>query len=162
MFTFRATVKLRKRLRVAVPTEEAKPTTALGDWCGNLLYFGSRQLVLCTSERSLLSVVLAARGLGRRLLPDLQSAVAAVLDRIGVNQAAVAREIAEMRPMTLSKAVNRSVLGSMNDFAIGMAYRFEAVPDMPLLELALELGETPCSPLGYDSPTAVARRLLGT
>jgi hypothetical protein len=62
---------------------------------------------------------------------------------------------------SVGKPVSRSVLGSMNDFAVAMEYHLQVEPQVPLLDLALRLGKTPCSPLGYDHPMLVARRLLG-
>ena len=160
MFTFRGTTKLRTRLRIVASLDERPATTRLGDWYGNLLYFGRRQLVLCTSQRSLLSVVLPARGLGITLLSDLRQGLGTVLERIGVERAAVLRELGEMDSMRHGKAVDRRVLGSMNDFALGLDYRLYAEPDEALVDLALDLAETPCSPLGFESPIDVARRLL--
>src|SRR5258706_834415 len=50
------------------------PTSALGDWYVNLVQIGRQQVVLATSERSLLSVLFPARGLRQTLVLNLQAA----------------------------------------------------------------------------------------
>jgi len=160
VFRFRGTARLRKRLRVKLPAEEPETTTVLGDWYGNLLHFGRLQLVLCVSEKTLLPVVLPARGLSRGLLDELRIGAGAVLGQIGIPADSIKRELEEMGSLVHGKAVNRSVLGSMNDLAVGMEARLAGQTHVALLDLALGLGETLCSPLGYDSPTRVTSRLF--
>jgi hypothetical protein len=93
-----------------------------------------------------------------RALPE---ALAAVLAAIGVAEAAAKREQAEMREHVVGKTASRTVLGSMNDFAVAVEYAIRGSrPVESLLELELFLAETPCSPLGYERPMGVARRLL--
>jgi hypothetical protein len=65
-----------------------------------------------------------------------------------------------MQQAMVGKPLSRSVLGSMNDFASGLLYRLDDDPAEPLEQLALDLSETPCSPLSYESPRDAARRLL--
>ena len=55
----RCTQKLLRRLSLAASI--AGPTTRLGDWYANILFARPEQLILCVSERSLLSVVVPAR-----------------------------------------------------------------------------------------------------
>jgi len=160
VFTFRPTAKLAKRLGARPVPDHEPPTTRLGDWYGNLLRVGHHQLILCTSEKSLLSVVLPARDAKRTLSQTLPVAVASLLHALGVPQKRIGLEPQAMRMSVLGKPISRSVLGSMNDLAFGLICRLEATPEAPLEELALELAETLCSPLGYDAPRVVARRLL--
>jgi hypothetical protein len=77
---------------------------------------------------------------------------------------AVRREIAAMEPVTLAKAVNRRVIGSINEFAYQLFAYIEETSDP--LELALRLSDTPMSAIGvkstYGIPMDVARQLLQT
>ena len=160
MFTIRATQKLLKRLASKGVVERRPPTTALGDWYANLLRFGPMQLVLCTSEKSLLSVVVPARGVKSSLPEALREGVKAALVGLAVPSEAIDRELAEMSEVQLAGTLSRQVLGSMNDFAVAIEYRLHAEPNTHPSEWALWLAETPCSPLGYDSPRDVVTRLF--
>jgi hypothetical protein len=160
MFTLRTTQKLVKRMGGVSQDQPQPPTTALGDWYANLLRLGHRQMILCTSERSLLSVVLAARQVRVALVPELRSVVRQTLRAIGIPTAAIERELAEMESFSVAGTVSRSVLGSMNDFATAIEYRLLREPDTPLSAFAEWLAETACGPLGYDHPSLVAARLL--
>ena len=163
MITLRCTLKVRKRLRLAAtPSHLSPPTTALGDWYVNLVRFGRQQVVMATSERSLLTVLLPARELRQSLAPNLQSAVQQLLIALGVSPDTVSREIAAMQPAAFASAVNRRVLGSMNEFAWQLGGYLDRTGDA--LELARELSDTPMSAVGSKSrlgiPADVARELL--
>ena len=163
MITLRCTQKVRKRLKLTETTSDAPPpTTALGDWYVNLVRFGRQQVVMATSERSLLTVLLPARELRQNLVPNLQSAARQLITVLGIPREIVRREIAEMQPAAYASAVNRRVLGSMNEFAWQLGAYLDRTGDA--LELALRLSETPMSAVGsknrYGIPADVARELL--
>ena len=163
MVTLCCTQKVRKRLKLAAtPLGSSPPTTALGDWYVNLVRFGRQQVVMATSECSLLTVLLPARDLRQSLVPNLQWAVQQLLTILGIPPEAVSREIAAMRPAEFASAVNRRVLGSMNEFAWQAGAYLDRTDDA--LELARELSDTPMSAVGSKSrlgiPADVARELL--
>ena len=163
MITLCCTQKIRKRLKLAAtPPGSSPPTTALGDWYVNLVQFGRQQVVMATSERSLLTVLLPARDLRESLVPNLQWAVQQLLTVFGIPPEAVSREIAEMEPIAFASAVNRRVLGSMNEFAWQAGAYLDRTDDA--LELARRLSETPMSAVGFKSrlgiPAEMARELL--
>lgn len=163
MITLCCTQKVRKRLKLAAtPPGSSPPTTALGDWYVNLVRFGRQQVVMATSERSLLTVLLPARDLRQCLVPNLQWAVKQLLTVLGISPDTVSREISEMQPAAFASAVNRRVLGSMNDFAWQLGFYLSRTDDS--LELARRLSDTPMSAVGSKSrlgiPADVARELL--
>lgn len=139
-----------------------EPTTRLGNWYVHLVHFGHQQLVLATSERSLLTVILPARGLQETLEGNLRTAIGQLLNALGIPPEIVSRELAEMTPAAVAPATNRRVLGSMNEFAFHLGLRMERSSD-PLV-LALGLSDTPMSAVGsksrYGIPREVARELL--
>lgn len=163
MNALRCTAKLRKRIGLEALPEPGSGIAALGDWYAHLLTVGRQPLVLAVSERSLLAVVLPARDL-KNLARNFLHAVRERLARIGVDEAAVEREMACLQPLAFAATRSRSVLGSINDFVFQLKAR-AAHPlgrDWTPQSFEDELGEVPCSPLGYEHPVAVARRLLGT
>jgi len=163
VITICCTQKVRKRLKLAAtPPGSSRPTTALGDWYVNLVQFGRQQVVMATSERSLLTVLLPARDLRQSLVPNLQRAAQELLTVLGIPPETVRREIAEMQPAAFASAVNRRVLGSMNEFAWQAGAYLSRTDDA--LELARRLSETPMSAVGSKArlgiPADVARELI--
>jgi hypothetical protein len=70
----------------------------------------------------------------------------------------IAQEIAEMSNHQLTKTANRSVLGSMNDFAHLAEAHGTPKKAIDLLELSLRLAQTPCGPL-YRSHVSPDREI---
>jgi hypothetical protein len=160
VYTIRGTQKLLNRLGVRALSDRHSSTTALGDWYCKLVRVGPRQLALFTSDRSLLCVVVPARGLKTDINDRLSEGLGAVLRALSVAPAAISRELHEMREYEVAGTANRSVLGSMNDFAVAVQYRLDGRASLPLVALALELAGTPCAPLDYEFPAVVARQAL--
>jgi hypothetical protein len=145
------------------PPEPPPSTCALGDWYVHLVRFDRSEFAIATSERSLLTVLLAARGLRTGLAPNLRAAVGALLVALGVARELVAREIAAMEPTTFGRTTNRRVLGSMNDLAFQASVHIRRGDD--LLAISRHLAETPMSAIGpkrgdLGYPIEVARELL--
>jgi hypothetical protein len=130
----------------------AESTTRLGDWYGNVLQLGRRQHLLFISERSRLPVVMPIRE-GKRLAEAFPDAVCNVLDLVGVAAADIADERSRMSEIAFGRTRNRSLLGTLNDFAfmaqVGNARRSE--PETPE-ELMRFLSQTPILPLDGASP----------
>lgn len=82
MRTLRCTRKLLTRVPHATVPVLQPPTTALGDWYADLIIVKSRWLVLCVSEKSLLSVLVPARPLSSAL-PRFREAVDIRLRSLG-------------------------------------------------------------------------------
>lgn len=165
MITLRCTQKLLHRLRVAKPEEESlPPTNASGNWYANLVYVGRAQLVMATSERSLLTVLLPAVNLKKSLVPNLCDAAALLLGHIGVDAQRAAREIEAMREVQFGRTESRSILGSMNDLSRSLEWYLQGgiVP----IEAMLRFAETPMTGIAskgesHAYPGQVARSLLG-
>jgi hypothetical protein len=163
VITLCCTQKVRKRLKLtATPPGLIAADHRARDWCVNLVRFGRQQVVMATSERSLLTVLLPARELRQSLVPNLQRAAQDLLTVLGIPPDTISREIAAMQPVAFASAVNRRVLGSMNEFAWQLGAYLDRADDP--LELARYLSDTPMSAVGSKSrlgiPADVARELL--
>jgi len=153
MVVLRCTQKLLARLKQADNLPVVESTTWLGDWYGNVLQLGRRQHLLFISERSRLPVVIPIRE-ARNLITIFPDAVCDVLAAVGVPAANIAEERLRMSEVAFGRTRNRSLLGTINDFAfmaqVGSARRPEAeVPE----ELMRFLAQTPILPLDGASPT---------
>lgn len=113
----------------------------LGNWYVSLQHFGKLQLILATSEASLLSVVFPARDLRLTLARNLQAGLGGVLLALGVDDELITCEQHEMEQVAYATTTNRSVIGSMNQLGMFLGYELERTAD--LLSLALRLSHIP-------------------
>lgn len=157
MVVLRCTQKLLARLKRADNLPAVESTTRLGDWYGNILQIGRRQHLLFISERSRLPVVISIRD-GKRLAEVFPDAVCEVLSNVGVATTDIADERSRMSEIAFGRTRNRSLLGTLNDFAfmaqVGNARRPE--PESPR-ELMRFLSQTPILPLNGASPIELTR-----
>jgi hypothetical protein len=159
VLTIRCTRKLLKRLGAEAIVDPPSPTNRLGDWYANLVFVRHVPLIICVSERSLLPVIVEAKGassFGARF----REAARSVLQGIGAEPDMVGREVRAMGSFAIGVTANRRVLGSLNDLASLARFEIEDNSSIDLVTLAVKLAETPCSPLEYESPRTVSLALL--
>ena len=159
MLTIRCTRKLLKNLHAQGPAEGIHPTTGLGDWYANLLFTKRLRLVICVGERSLLPVFVEAKDRSSFAI-RFREQVRSVLECVGVPSYAVERETHEMTQVVLGVTVSRRVLGSLNDLALLSRFAIEGRSHIDLTSLAIEIADTPCSPIKYESPRSMTLALL--
>jgi hypothetical protein len=154
MVVLRCTQKLLARLKQSGDLPAIESTT-LGDWYGNVLQLGRRQHLLFISERSRLPVVIPIRE-GKRLAEVFPEAVCEVLTNVGVAATTIADERSRMSEIAFGPTRNRSLLGTLNDFAfmaqVGSARRPE--PETAE-ELTRFLAQTPILPAERRKPNRV-------
>jgi hypothetical protein len=158
----RCTQKLIRRLGRPVVHNPERSSTILGDWYTDILFTQPRQVVLCVSENARLPIVLLAREL-RTLDERLPVALGSVLKDLHVSQSAISRELAGMAAFGVARTASRSILGTLNDYAIAVTVTWALAekPGISLHQLSLNLCETPVGPLKYEHPGACAPRLFG-
>lgn len=154
-------VRDRLRLPPQLPAP-VQPSTRLGNWYVHLARFGHQQIVLATSERSLLTVLLPARQLRESIEISFHAAVAELLAALQLPAKIVSRELAAVQPISFAAASNRRVIGSMNEYVWQLGGYMTHTGDP--LELSMQLNKTPMSAVGsklnYGFPDEVARELL--
>jgi Domain of unknown function (DUF6933) len=161
MVVLRCTQKLLARLKQADNLTAVESTTRLGDWYGNILRIGRRQHLLFISERSRLPVVLPITE-SKRLGTVFPDAVCERLAFVGVTVEDIADERARMSEIAFGRTRNRSLLGTLNDYAF-MAQSVDArrtEPESPE-ELMRFLSQTPILPLDAASPIELTRTAFG-
>jgi hypothetical protein len=151
MVILRPTAKLQR----AIPLLAEPPggsDTALGDWYVKPFKVDYQPLLLLVSSRSLLAILTPARHVAT--LPErLSEIVAARLRRLGVAPDVLEAETAAMAPVHPSPTRDRSVLGTLVDFAksIPLFLPIRGWDETALPFLELRLGETPCRCAGRAS-----------
>jgi hypothetical protein len=162
MVVLRCTQKLLVRLKQSGEQPAVESTTRLGDWYGNILRIGRRQHLLFISERSRLPVVLPITE-SKRLSTVFPDSVCERLVIVGVTAEDIADERARMSEIAFSRTRNRSLLGTLNDFAF-MAQSVDArraEPESPE-ELMQFLSQTPILPLDGANPIALTKAAFET
>lgn len=157
MVVLRCTHKLLARLKHPAPAAAAVSTTRLGDWYGNELRLGRQQLLLIVNGRTRLAVLVPARD-ARRLSTVLPDAVSVRLAAIGVPAALIDQERQQMVDVVFARTDDRSVLGTMNDYAF-MAREIHVRGEAPetLEELMEFFARTPIMSLKGARPAGMAR-----
>ena len=163
MLSFCCTKVVRNRLRLAgTLPPPVHPNTRLGNWYLHLARFGHQQILLATSERSLLTVLLPACNRRETIETSFRASLAELLAELQVPAEAVSREIAALPPISYAAASNRRVIGSMNECIWQLGTYLTHTNNS--LELSMQLSKTPMSAVGskssYGFPDAVARELL--
>lgn len=158
MINLRCTKKLLQHLGQKPAREEAEPTSALGDWFGNVVVGPMGPLfILITNERSLISVVLRPDA---DVLGEFRRRVIALLRRLDLPKPLIERETFHLQQICIAKTNNRRVLGSMNDASfqaeVGL---FEARASVDEVEDGL--AENLYAMVGYQRPVELLRELLG-
>lgn len=162
MVVLRCTQKLLKRLKQTGDPTAVESTTRLGDWYGNILRIGRREHLLFISERSRLPVVIPIRET-KRLGTVFPDAVCERLATVGVAAVDIAEERSRMSALAFGRTRNRSLLGTLNDFAF-MAQQGnvnQVEPESPE-ELMRFLAQTPILPLDGASPIELTRAAFET
>jgi hypothetical protein len=164
--TFRCTGKVQRRLRLT-PARLAPPpaTPDATEWHCNVLTLARRPSYLVTHSLSLFTVLFPAAGAASpvALAAAVRQQIREALARNGYRPAEAAR-ILDAGPDQFCKATDRSVLGSMNDFAnmADWAAHDHQSADPALLALTADeqMNGAPMSMLGMDSPLDVLHLLL--
>jgi hypothetical protein len=159
MYTLHCTKKLLDRFKSAVAASSSQPTTWLGNWYATALFW-KPQVALLVNERTLLPVLMPLAP-ASTLAARFPHALETILVRHGASQAFIANEIAAMSEVSMAKTGNRSVVGTMNEFAcLAEGYR-EDMDTLDLVALSMRLADTPCGAIKHDSPERLVRELIG-
>ncbi len=164
VYTIHATKKLLDRVKqpLGLPVEE--PSTALGSWYATLLFW-KPQVALFVNERTLLPVFVPLAP-AATLVARFPDQLGRVLDGLGVPF--VLQEVGAMSEVSYARTANRSVVGSMNDFAFMADVARAHGQGDDLVALSVDLADTPCGPLrkGHGFPDreveAIVATVLGT
>ncbi|MFT4124850.1 MAG: hypothetical protein QM662_01300 [Gordonia sp. (in: high G+C Gram-positive bacteria)] len=154
MLIVRATKKLRDKIGGVPPGPHEESATVLGDWYANLLTWRRPHVILVNARTRVpvITPLAPAKGLAKRL-PDV---IADALLALGVERDFVDAERERMGQVRIAPTADRSVVGSMNDFAFLADHRRHQagndLDEVNLHELSKELAHVPCGPL-YKSHT---------
>ena len=159
---FRISAKLGKKIHLTPDQILPVDPNPYADWSANLFTVGRTQYVLVTNTISLYSVVMIGRGLRdeRSFRKGVTDCMSDVLRSAGHGSIFEKYIVPSMDDVRFSKALNRSVTGSMNDFIFQAKYEL-IEPELSLNEISFRLNESPMSYLDYGMPENVFQELSG-
>ena len=144
MVILRPTQKLKALLATRQPAPGGSDT-ALGDWYVNRLVLDRKPLLILVSSTSLLPLLVPARDV-QGLAGRLPALVGQRLYRLGIDAATIDAELHAMSLVTVAPTADRSVVGTMIDFASAVPYHLDpgALSEMTLPATEDWLAQTPC------------------
>lgn len=159
--TFRLSNKLAAKLRVSAKDSAPLDTNTFADWSAHVFAAGRVQYILVTNTPSLYSVVMLARGItdDGRFLGAVLSAMREYMSNDGtevIYRRFIAPAAAKVQ---FSKALNRSVTGSMNDL-VYHATMWLTRGGLSPFDTSFKLNEIPFAALHYRNPREVFEALV--
>jgi hypothetical protein len=130
--------------RPSVPADTPS-STQLGSWYATVLFWRP-QVALFVNAETLVPLLLPfapATSLLDRFVVGLDE----LLEHHAVSRPFIDAELSQLGEVRLAKTSNRSLLGSMNEFAYLADVDRHSAAVVDLLGLSLRLAGTPCSPL---------------
>jgi hypothetical protein len=119
MVVIRPTADLAKRMGTKLSAINKVSNNLLGDWYAIDIVLDHKQYILCVCENGRLPVVLKAAPYAS-FSDRLPFALSQVLQLINIPSEKRTEEINLTKDYVLAKTMNRSVLGSMNDFRFAL------------------------------------------
>ena len=155
----RVTAKLGKKIKHLPTATLPTDSNPFADWSAHLFTAERCQYILVANTPSLYSVIMPGRGITseKSLVRRMRLALREFLSIEGHDRTYWTIIEPALDTAVFSKALNRSVIGSINDLVFG-AQHFLAGNDMTLIEVSLRLNETPMSYLN-SNPRKVFRSL---
>ncbi len=144
MVFLRATQRVLKSLPQS-DLDECRSDTALGDWYVNRVLVDRQPLLILVSSESLLTILEPARSV--KTLPGrLGGLVANRLQRLGVDRHLIDLEIKAMKVVCVGRTKDRSVTGTLIDFAKTLPYYLpsDGWDARDLREAEDQFSQTPC------------------
>jgi len=166
---FRLTQKLATKIKAGTLKASALHQNPLADWSAHLFVADRTQYVLLTNTKSLYSTVCFGKGITSDVIFIDRSlgSIREFMETDGLVFACQQMIAPATASVGFAKALNRSVIGSMNDL-IGHAAMWLAEGELSPHEVGFKLNKIPFSCLtgpegrGYANPREVFRSLAMT
>ena len=140
------------------------PTSFLNEWYANLIRVDRRHMVVFVNGQTLMTVVVAAAGLGPdALVRELRSRFASLLTALEIDPHRVDEAISTMDPVVWARTTDRRVISSMNNICMELGYVFtvdRAKGFHDPLSGELYVARTPYKYIGHLKPVDIFRAFL--
>lgn len=146
MYSVHATKKLLDRMKEPIEAPVGEPTTNLGNWYANPLFW-KPQYALFVNERTYLPVLVPLAP-AATLLQRFHGVLATTLEAHGVSRTFIDAEISVMESVGLSKTKSRQLVGVLNELAFHANVLRGHERTTHELVIALELSHVPIGIMG--------------
>ena len=159
----RLSTKLATKLKVKTAGKLPLYQNSMADWSAHLFNVGRTQYVIITNTQSLYSVVVPGRGMidSSHFIEGVLACIRETMDADGLADVFDKQIAPAIEAVQFSKALSRSVTGSMNDMIFHAKAWLSEDSHSPL-ETSNELNDIPFSSLYYNKPRKVLQFLAGT
>lgn len=151
---FRLSQKLNARIKGGTLASLPLDENPLADWSAGLFLVGRSPYILVTNTKSLYSTILPGKGITDEmsLVERTSNSIREFMEADG-HRGIYERSVAPLLgSVQFAKALNRSVVGSMNDLAKMASFYLEA-GDLSLVEISSRLKDTPITGLKHAGST---------
>jgi len=144
MLVIRPTASLAKRMKIKLEPSFTESTTVLGDWYAIDMVLNRRQFILCVSAKSRMGVVINAAPYAN-FPARLIEVIPQMLKSFEIPREKIDQESNAMQEIVLTKTVDKSILGTLNDFRRHFEYMaaYGRIDLENLLALSLKITATP-------------------
>ena len=145
--------KLGTKIKIAPKAVLPLDANPLADWSGHLFTANRTQYVILTNTASLYSAIAYARGMTNdsQFIIRALAVIRETLADDGLEEAYLRMIVPETGTVRFSKALNRSVIGSMNDIVNHSKFFLWERGESPS-DVARRMNEMPLSMLKYSNP----------
>jgi hypothetical protein len=156
----RLSQKLATKIKTAPTRVLPLDENPLADWSAHFFIADRAHYILITNTASLYSTVLHGRGIASEdaFLSRGLSQIRECMTDDGLEFLYQQFVAPATRTVRFSKALNRSVIGSMNDLTLG-AKAWLSEGELSPYDVSFRLNETPMSALGYSNPREAVKSL---
>jgi len=166
MRIIRCTQRLLKELGISPIDIEASVSESegLGNWYANIIRLDRKKCLLFTNEKTLYTFLIP--GVLKRDLKNIKNEFVSNLifnlQNEGFGLEVVDRVRDEYKEIDFAKTASKSILGSMNDFALQYeVFLPEAgIEHVKILHLNQKINKAPMSAINYDHPIERLKNLL--
>lgn len=153
--------KLGTKIKVAPKAVLPLDANLLADWSGHLFTADRTQYVILTNTASLYSAISFARGITNdsQFIVGALAVIRETLADDGLEEAYLRMIVPETGTVRFSKALNRSVIGSMNDIVNHSKFFLWERGESPFA-VAQKMNDMPLSMLKYSHPLEVFSLLV--
>ena len=144
---FRLSQKLASKLKVKKLAELPLYENEYADWSAHLFTFGRVQYIILSNTKSVYSCLMIGKGITneKRFITSAMKTIGEFMEKEGESHKFQQFIAPSSTTVTFAKALNRSVIGLMNDHIHGT--RFLLQDKFDLNDIAIYLNKTPLSAL---------------
>lgn len=142
MLIVRPTLDLAKRMKLKLQKCEESSSTVLGDWFARGLVIEKKQYIFCMSEKGRLPLLIKAAPYSS-FIDRMSWPLSLVLQKIGIENDKIDKELNLMKSVTVAKSNNRSIVSTMNECQLELEVhgKYKEFPHDKLVDFSYQMSD---------------------